>query len=288
MKVIRIIVAVFLAFNLLASAGLALGSVAASKAISETAIEKAITKTNAVGELTDRIIAQNTVNMGGQYGTMMQTILKSDAMTDFFTEYTAKALQSQVYGIECEEIGSDDLNIAFSRGADECIAKGSISMSGTERLIFDAALNTAMPILTEGINYVLQQMNLTSFLDDNTVEYIEKAQFMTSAKVRYGSAALAIVLCILVIVLFGGSMTGFVWDGVCILLVAAIFFIMSIMLEGTMESSASEVALSTRMMYIMVGEGLSFSGIIGGAIGTALIVIRGIIKAINGSRGRFL
>ena len=280
MKVLKIIIAVLLALNLLASAGLAMGSVAAGRAISETAIEKAITKTGAVDELTGRIIAQRTVNMGGQYGSTMQTILKSDAMTDFFTEYTAKALQSQVYGVQCEEIGSDDLNAAFSRGTDECIAEGSISMGSNERLIFDTALNTAMPILTEGINYVMTQMNLTSFIDEDTAEYMETARFLTSGKVRYGSAIIAIVICIILIVLFGGGMAGFVWSGVCILLMAAIFFIMSIMLEGTMEASAGEIALSTRMMYVMVGEGLSFAGIGGGIVGAAMIVLRGIIKAI--------
>ncbi|MCQ2547290.1 MAG: hypothetical protein MJ161_07100 [Clostridia bacterium] len=280
MKVLKFIVAVILALNLLAATGLALGSVATEKAISDDAIEKAITKTGAVEELTDRIISQRTVNMGGQYGKTMQTILKSDAMTDFFTEYTARALQAQVYGTECEEIGSDDLNRAFSRGIDECIDKGSISMGSEERLIFDEALNTAMPILTEGINYVLAQMNLTSFVDGNTTGYLEKAQLLTSAKVQYGSMAIAVVLCIILIILFGGSMTGFVWDGVCILLVAAFFFIMSMMLEGTMEASAAEVALSTRMMYVMTGEGLAFAGTAGGIAGAAFIVIRGIIRAI--------
>lgn len=280
MKALKIIVAVILALNLLAAAGLAMGSIATSRAISEPAIEKAITKTDAIEELTDRIIAQRTVNMGGQYGSTMQTILKSDAMTDFFTEYTAGALQSQVYGVQYDEIGSDDLNIAFSRGTDECLEKGSISMDEGERMIFDQALNTSMPVLTEGINYVLAQMNLTSSMDEDTAEYMEKAQMLTSPAVQYGAIGMMALLSIILIVIFWRSKAGFLWSSVCILLVAAFFFIMSMMLEGTMETSTAEVALSTRMMYIMIGEGLSYSAIAGGIGGGILLAIGGILKAI--------
>lgn len=280
MKIIKTLAAVMIALNLIAAAGLAMGSAATSRAISETAIEKAITATGAVDELTDRIIAQRTVNMGGRYGETMQTILKSDAMTAFFTEYTARALQSQIYDIELEEIGSDELNRAFSEGADECLAEGSISMGSTERLIFDKALNLAMPVLTEGINYVLKQMDLTDFVDGETAGYIETAKLLVSDKVRFGSAAFAVVMCVVLIAIFGGSMAGFVWAGVCILLDAVLLLIMSVMLGGSMQADGAELALSTRMMYVMMSEGLSYAGIAGGIPGAALIAIRGAIRGI--------
>ena len=66
----------------------------------------------------------------------MQAILKSDAMTEFFTEYTSRCLQSQVYGEEMAEIGADDLNAAFSRGMDECLDKGIVTMDKGERAMF--------------------------------------------------------------------------------------------------------------------------------------------------------
>ena len=193
MRLLKGLVAFALAVILIASSALALGSYAVSEAISEEGVEKAITETDAVGELTDNIIQQNTVNMGGVYGETMQAILKSDAMTDYFTEYTARCLQSQIYGEEMEELGSDDLNMAFSRGTDECIANGTITMNKGERAMFDTALNLAMPALTEGINYVLSQMNLTDFVDEETAEQIEMARTATSDEVRYGAAGIAIL-----------------------------------------------------------------------------------------------
>ena len=137
MKVVKGFVAFALAVILAASAALALGSYAVTEAISEESVEKAIRETDAVGQLTDSIIQDNTVNLGGRYGEIMQTVLKSDAMTDFFTVYTARCLQSQIYGEEMEEVGADDLNMAFSRGMDECIEDGSIDMGEGERKLFD-------------------------------------------------------------------------------------------------------------------------------------------------------
>ena len=108
MRFIRGLLGFLLALILLASSVLALGSYAVAESISEGAVEKAITETDAVGMLTDNIIEHNTINLGGVYGETMQAILKSDAMTDFFTAYTARCLQSQVYGEEMEEIGLDE------------------------------------------------------------------------------------------------------------------------------------------------------------------------------------
>ena len=102
MRFIRGLLGFLLALILLASSVLALGSYAVAESISEGAVEKAITETDAVGMLTDNIIEHNTINLGGVYGETMQAILKSDAMTDFFTAYTARCLQSQVYGEEME------------------------------------------------------------------------------------------------------------------------------------------------------------------------------------------
>ena len=274
MRVIRFLASVIVAAVLVASAGMAMGSFAVTEAVSQEAIEKAITETGAIDELTNNILAQNTVNLGGQYGQTMKEILKSDAMTEFFTAYTAGALQAKVLGEEgtagssyYEEIGSDDLYQAFSSGTDQCLAKGSISMNEGERTIFDGALKTAMPMLAEGINYVLTQMNLTSFVDEDMQQQIEIAHEITSDRFRYGTIGLGALAALLLFLLRWNRHTGFVWCGVCLLLVAAMFYIFAMMLEGTVESSSSFIALSSRMLYIMVAYGLQKIAIIGGGAG---------------------
>lgn len=269
-----------LALILLASSALALGSYAVSEALSEDAVEMAITETDAVGTLTDNIIQQNTINLGGVYGETMQAILKSDAMTEFFTAYTALCLQSQIYGEEMEEIGTDDLNAAFSQGMDECLEKGSISMDKGERIMFDEALNTAMPNLTEGINYVLDQMNLTDFVDEDTAHQVEIARTATSTEVRYGAAGIAILACILLFALYWRSKFGMLLSGIMILVAAAFFYALSMMIDQTADATGDGLVLSRQMLYIMVSYGSLQAVKMGAIVGGALIVACPIFKVL--------
>ena len=210
----------------------------------------------------------------------MQAILKSDAMTEFFTEYTARSLQSKVYGQEMEEIGSDDLNMAFSRGMDECIEKGTVTMDKGERAIFDEALNMAMPNLTKGINYVIGQMSLTGFVDEDTAEQIEIARTATSDEVRYGAAGIAILACILLFALYWRSKFGMLLCGIMILVVAAFFYFMSMMIEQTMVADETGLILSRQMLYIMVSYGAAQAMKVGAVIGGAMIVACPVFKLV--------
>ena len=270
MKLIRGILGFLLAVILLASSALALGSYAVTESISEDAVGMAITETDAVGTLTDNIIEQNTVNLGGVYGETMQAILKSDAMTEFFAAYTARNFQSQIYGGKTEEIGTDDLNAAFSRGTDECLEKGIISMDKGERAMFDEALNTAMPNLTKGINFVLNQMNLTSFVDEDMSREIRIARTAASNEVRYGSAGIAILACVLLFALYWRSKFGMLLAGIMILIAAAFFYAISMMIEQTAEAGGEGLVLSRQMLYIMVSYGslqaVKMGAIVGGAM----------------------
>jgi hypothetical protein len=284
MRVLKGFLAFLLTIILLLSASLALGSYAVSEAISEDAVEEAITETDAVGQLTDNIIQHNTINLGGVYGETMQAVLKSDAMTAFFTEYTARCLQSQVYGEEMEEIGSDDLNMAFSQGMDECLANGTISMNEGERKMFDEALNAAMPNLTKGVNYVLNQMDLDTFVDEETAEQIEMARAATSDQVRYGAAGIAIIACLLIVVLYWRSKIGLIWCGAIILVIAAFMYILSMMIDQTMASSGDGIVLSRQMLYVMVTHGTIAAMKVGAVIGGAMIIAFPIFRIVFRSR----
>ena len=214
----------------------------------------------------------------------MQSVLKSDAMTAFFTEYTARCLQSQVYGEEMEEIGSDDLNMAFSQGMDECLANGTISMNEGERKMFDAALNAAMPNLTKGVNYVLSQMDLDAFVDEETAEQIEMARTATSAQVRYGAAGIAIMACLLIVVLYWRSKIGLIWCGAIILVIAAFMYILSMMIDQTMASSGDGIVLSRQMLYVMVTHGTIAAMKVGTVVGGAMIIAFPIFRLVFRSR----
>ena len=278
MKLLKGLLAFVLALILIASSALALGSYAVRESVSEDAVEEAITKTDAVGQLTDNIIIHNTINLGGEYGETMQAILKSDAMTDFFTAYTARSLQSQIYGTELEEIGADDLNQAFSQGMDECLANGTVTMDEGERMVFDQALNTAMPNLTKGVNYVLAQMDLTEYVDADTSYQLEMAKAATSDGVRYGAAGIAIMACLVLFALYWRSKMGLLLCGLIVLVVTGFFYILSMMIGQTLQSSGSGIVLSKQMLYVMISYGAMKAVYVGATCGGAMIVCCPIFK----------
>ena len=65
MKLLKIIAAVVLSIALIASGSAALGVFSVDRAVSEDSVSKAITETEIVQELTNEVISENTVNMGG-------------------------------------------------------------------------------------------------------------------------------------------------------------------------------------------------------------------------------
>jgi len=270
MRYLKGFAAFALAVILIAGSALALGAYAIAEAVSEDAVEQAITRTDAVGQLTGNIIARNTINLGGAYGEEMQTILKSDAMTEFFTAYTARSLHCQIYGGEMEEIGADDLNAAFSRGMDECLEKGTVTMGKGERSDFDEALNTSMPNLTKGVNYVLSQMKLTEYVEDDTGSQLELAKTITSDEVRYGAAGIAIMACVVLIALYWGSKFGLLLSGLLLLVVAAFFYMLSVMIGQTLDASGGSIVLSRQMLYVMVSYGALAAARAGAVTGCAL------------------
>ena len=69
-----------------------------------------------------------------------------------------------------------------------------------------------------------------------------------------------------------------------ILIVAAFFFVLSMMIGQTVESSGSSVVLSRQMLYIMVSYGAQQAVRVGTIVGGAMIVGCPIFKLVFRSR----
>ena len=144
--------------------------------------------------------------------------------------------------------------------------------------MFDEALNTSMPNLTKGINYVLEQMSLKDFVDENLSKQIETARMGTSDEIRYGAAGIAILACILLIAIYWRSKFGILLSGIMVLVVAAFFYMLSMMIEQTLSSTGTNIVLSRQMLFIMVSYGAMQAMKAGAVIGGAMVVACPIFK----------
>ena len=150
--------------------------------------------------------------------------------------------------------------------------------------MFDDALNAAMPNLTKGVNYVLNQMDLDAFVDEETAEQIEMARTVTSVQVRYGAAGIAIMACLLIVALYWGSKIGLILCGVIILVIAAFLFILSMMIDQTIEATGDGMVLSRQMLYVMVTYGVQAAMRVGAIVGVAMIIAFPIFRLVFRSR----
>ena len=123
-------------------------------------------------------------------------------------------------------------------------------------------------------------MSLTGFVDEDTAEQIEIARTATSDEVRYGAAGIAILACILLFALYWRSKFGMLLCGIMILVVAAFFYFMSMMIEQTMVADETGLILSRQMLYIMVSYGAAQAMKVGAVIGGAMIVACPVFKLV--------
>ena len=121
-------------------------------------------------------------------------------------------------------------------------------------------------------------------VDEETAEQIEMARTATSDEVRYGAAGIAILACILLFALYWRSKSGMLLCGILILVVAALFYGVSMMIDKTVTADGAGLVLSRQMLYIMISYGATEAMKVGTVIGGAMIVACPIFKLVFRSR----
>ena len=252
MKLLKIIAAVVLSIALIASGSAALGVFSVDRAVSEDSVSKAITETEIVQELTNEVISENTVNMGGKYGEIINDAMGTDAMNEFFSSYISTAVRSEIYGEQHEEIGSDNLMNAFSSAMDELKSSGKADITSEEEEIIRAAMLQEIPDLTDSLNE-----NIANYQTTNMNMGQEEALGpFTQTGIKLLTIAVSVILCLLLIVLFWRSKAGFIWCAVVFGIMALIYMCLGMMGGGgILDITAGSV--SERFVLKLLTEGFS-------------------------------
>ena len=157
MKTLKVIAAILIALALVAAEGLAMGILSVDRALSEGTIKKSIVETGVVDDVIGEALRENTVSMGGAYGELVQSVMKTDVMNDFFAAYLSSVIRSEVYGEQYEEIAEDDLMQAFSSAIDEMEKSGAIRISQEQESIIKNMIKEELPRLTQDLNSLAMQ-----------------------------------------------------------------------------------------------------------------------------------
>ena len=285
MKAAKVIAAIVLCIALLAAEGSAMGLFAVDKALSEESLKESMRDSNIIEQLVDEALADNTVNMGGEYGEITQAIFRTDPMRDFFTAYLTSAIRMELYGEPYEEVAYDELMAAFSQGVDEVNASGQYEITAMEADLLKQAMQAEAPDLTAKLNAQIGRYEaISGDLTERAAQPDELVQRLMGGGSRAVSLAACVLLCAALIALYWKSKFGFLWCGIVTALAASIYGGLSIVVKK-MLFSAESVSASEEMALSMITEGFGTVALAGAVWAVIFIALFAVLKGIDRRRG---
>lgn len=279
MKVLKVFVALILSIIMIAATILTLGSFATERASSEESIRNAIDETNIIDTLMVEVLRENTVNMGGVYGSAAKAIMETDPMKDFIAEYMTSAIASELYGRQREEIANDELMNAFAAGVEAAAEEKGFRLTPTENEMIRQSMMQTIPALTAELNEALDRYETTA-INEEMQARIDDIRIIVSPPFRYGSMAIALLMTILLYMLFRRSRLGLLWAAVNVFLATCAYAVAALVSNGFgYQEGFVEPAL--RMLYLMCEYGSKYISIVGAIIGVALIILCIILRALR-------
>ena len=244
MKAVNIILAIILTIILFAAEALTMGLFAVNKAASEDSVRGALDESGVVEQLVDEAISEGTVNMGGEYGEMMQAVFRTEPVKDFFAVYVSAAVNTQLFGDEYEEIADDDLMRAFSDGIDEVNETGAYEITPLEGELLRQAMQREIPDLTATLNSQVSRYDtLDGDVSNAALNSYGENTFIMSDAARALSMAVCVVIAAAVAALCWRSRLGFLWCAVTMALASLIYMGLAVLMSAvTMPSATDQMA----------------------------------------------
>lgn len=265
MKTLKVIAAILIALALIAAEGLAMGILSVDKALSEGTIKKSIVETGVVDDVIGEALRENTVSMGGAYGELVQSVMKTDVMNDFFAAYLSSVIRSEVYGEQYEEIAEDDLMQAFSSAIDEMEKSGAIRISQEQESIIKNMIKEELPRLTQDLNSLAMQYDASSGeLTNDATSADDAVKNVLSRGMQMIMLLISAALCAALIALFWKNKSGFIWCAVVTGVVTACYVLLTVLgASGTLLAGGSP---GYAFVLTLLSRGFKVAAIIGGVV----------------------
>lgn len=285
MKIIKIIAAVVISLALLAGEGFLMAAVSFDKALSADSLKEAMVENHIVDDMVDEALSESTVSMGGAYGDMVAAIMKTEAMTDFLTDFAEAAIDHQIYGKAYREIGTDQLMGAFTRGVEEINSEGRISISPLEEELMKQELLKEAPDVTASLNSLVEQYDsLGGQQAGDTLEADYGTELLTGTGTRAAAAALCIAAVAALIAMFWRSRLGFIWCAAVTAVAASVYMLIST--DGVLRIAGENMTALDNMALDMLATGFKTAAAAGYIISVVLIIICIIARALSRRKTR--
>lgn len=265
MRTLKVIAAILIALALVAAEGLAMGILSVDRALSEGTIKKSIVETGVVDDVIGEALRENTVSMGGAYGELVQSVMKTDVMNDFFAAYLSSVIRSEVYGEQYEEIAEDDLMQAFSSAIDEMEKSGAIRISQEQESIIKNMIKEELPRLTQDLNSLAMQYDASrGELTNDATSANDAVKTVLSRGTQMIMLLISAALGAALIALFWKNKSGFIWCAVVTGVVTACYVLLTVLgASGTLLAGGSP---GYAFVLTLLSHGFKVAAIIGGVV----------------------
>ena len=262
MRTLKVIAAILIALALVAAEGLAMGILSVDRALSEGTIKKSIVETGVVDDVIGEALRENTVSMGGAYGELVQSVMKTDVMNDFFAAYLSSVIRSEVYGEQYEEIAEDDLMQAFSSAIDEMEKSGAIRISQDQESIIKNMIKEELPRLTQDL--AMQYDASRGELTNDATSANDAVKTVLSRGTQMIMLLISAALGAALIALFWKNKSGFIWCAVVTGVVTACYVLLTVLgASGTLLAGGSP---GDAFVLTLLSHGFKVAAIIGGVV----------------------
>ncbi len=270
MKALKITAAILISLLLLASEGMAMGIFSVDRALSETTINRTIAETGILDDVIDEALSDSTVSMGGAYGELVKSAMKTETMNGFFAAYLTSAVRSEIYGEQYEEIADDDLMKAFSSAIDEMENSGTVKISQAKESLIKDAIKQELPNLTASFNEIASQYDAANGeLTQDASSTGAMMKNMLCRGMQWIMLFVSIALCIVLIALRWENKAGFLWCAVVTGLVTAVYVLLTVMgASGTLVAGGGSADV---FILTLLSHGFKAAAIAGG-IATCIFV----------------
>lgn len=289
MDTVKAILSILICLALLAAEVTAMGLFSAKAALSGNHIEAMVAETVADPEIIDRILDDvlggDMVDVDGVYGDLIMRIMKTDAMTGYFTEYVTYVVNTRVYGETAEELPADALSGAFARAIDEVsTAEGYPIPDELVARMSQAMEDEAAALMEKMDQQVSSYAEILGGDEDESASVIGKLNRLLEKGVETKALIASVVLCILLIVLNWRSRFGFLWCGVITLITAVLYWGMSFLGAEKIISYMFHTTDVPGAVLLAITDGLQTTAIYGSIVAAACFILFAVFKIVDRRR----
>lgn len=287
MDALKAFLSIIICIALLAAEGIAMGVFSLERALSDDAIGETIRSTMAGTDITEQLVeetlSKSKLGKNKRYGEVAKEVLETDAMTGFFANHLAAAVNEQINGEAAAKVTEEELDEVFAKGIEEVNDAGLYTISKKEGKALTKAMEAEVPALMEKFGQHSDEhgetiAELSEEIMGKEMGLLYDLRKYMDEKTKTKVLAICGVLCLILIALNWRSRYGFFWCGLVTAVVSAVYWGLSFVGAEKIISYMLHTSYLQETALAMITSGLKDAAMIGSIATGVFLVVFAVLK----------